>query len=124
LLAVYHVPEFAPFYYRDTHLFYYGPRTLERMLAAGGFRGSVESVQQYSFTNHLHWLYCGAPQSSLADGMSLALPWRDQEGVKSNRLPVEVEAFWVQVGEQYRHLLEKSGYGDTLWCRAVKAEHV
>jgi len=118
LLAVYQLPEFGPFYYRDTHLYYYSPKTLGRLLDGCGFRAQMELVQQYSVTNHLHWLHQGGPQGSLLDGMSATLPKR---GEKMPEAAAEaLQAFWSQTDERYRALLAKTGYADTLWCRASK----
>lgn len=119
LLAVYGLPEFAPFYYRDSHLYYYSPRTLKRLLEGCGFGAEVEQVQQYSITNHLHWLHTAGPQASLLDGMSVTLPRREQTTVPEG-LADELRTFWSQADDRYRALLAKAGYADTLWCRASK----
>lgn len=118
LLAVYGLPEFGPFYYRDTHLYYYSPTTLARLLHGCGFVAQTELVQQYSITNHLHWLHQAGPQGSLLDGMSVTVPRR---GTKiPEAVAEELQTFWSQTDDRYRELLVKAGYADTLWCRATK----
>lgn len=120
LLARYQVPEFAPFYFRDSHLYYYSPRTLERLLTGCGFRSEVEVVQQYSLTNHLHWLYRGGPQASLADGMSVVFPFEPRPDGVPPEVAGDLKAFWTQADDQYRKLLAKAGHADTIWCRAQR----
>lgn len=119
LLALYGLPEFGPFYYRDTHLYYYSPTTLERLLDDCGFVAQVEQVQQYSITNHLHWLHHANPQGSLLDGMSVTLPRLGLAKLPES-VAAELKTFWGQADDRYRALLAKAGYADTLWCRATK----
>lgn len=120
LLAVYRIPAFAPFYYRESHLYYYSPRTLKRLLSVCGFRAEVELVQQYSLTNHLHWLYRGGPQATLRDGMSVAFPLPQGPESIPSQVAEALKAFWTKADDQYRELLARAGHADTIWCRAQR----
>lgn len=61
LLSVFKVPNFAPHYYQDAHLWYFNADTLTRLLRGAGLSADIRWVQRYDLSNHLHWLGAGAP---------------------------------------------------------------
>ena len=110
LLTLYRIPSYQQFYYHDAHLFYYSPKTLNRMMQSAGFSGKVAGFQLYNFLNHIHWLNTGKPQanSTIATGKPILIA--DKKNKHANILNE-----WVGgIDREYRVLLEKNLVSDCL----------
>ncbi|HEY41124.1 MAG TPA: class I SAM-dependent methyltransferase [Dehalococcoidia bacterium] len=110
LLTVYEVKEYADFYYREPHLFYFSPETLRGVVEKSGFIGETKTLQQYNFINQINWILTGEPQSSASDGMSAPVL------VRSPQVPDETRAIfnkWIKkVDKEYKALLNSHNLGD------------
>jgi hypothetical protein len=70
-------------------------------------------LQYYSLTNHFHWLYYKSPQSGVDIGYRVAIPCDVHAPVK---VKSELDEFFQRINEEYKKLLVKNGYSDTLWA--------
>jgi 2-polyprenyl-3-methyl-5-hydroxy-6-metoxy-1,4-benzoquinol methylase len=110
LLTVYGVEEYADFYYREPHLFYFSPETLKSVAVKSGFTGETKTLQQYNFINQMNWILTGKPQNSASEGMSVPVL------VESPRVSAKTRAAlneWIKkVDEEYKELLNSHKLGD------------
>tara|TARA_B110000027_G_scaffold129143_1_gene150368 strand:+ start:2983 stop:3681 length:699 start_codon:yes stop_codon:yes gene_type:complete len=62
LLTLYENDAFQHFTYWSQHLFLFNAETLRRLAKQAGLRlVSIQQVQRYPLSNHLHWLSCNQP---------------------------------------------------------------
>jgi len=47
LLSVYSISPYRDFYFKEPHIFYYSPSTLEMVMDRAGFSGTMKTVQRY-----------------------------------------------------------------------------
>lgn len=74
LLSIYDIPEYQSRYYRNPHLLYFNIQNLAGALGTVGFEARVVQQQEYSFGNHLWWLFRDEPMESKAMGEVVFLP--------------------------------------------------
>ncbi len=112
LLAVYDVPAYRSFYYHGEHQLYFSARSLTRAAGLAGFEGQVHFVQDYNFTNHLHWVYRDGPQPTCHDGLGRPqLPLA--EGLAA--APRAAIGQWlVEVDASYKRLLATLGLTENI----------
>lgn len=111
LVNLYDIPEFRSFYYCIEHLFYYNPKTIQRLFNEVGLEGDIEVVQEYPLTNHLNWAYRRAPSDTLASRKGVPdVPLADNRPMDAwNKL-------WEEFNQLYKVFLKKNGFADRLWC--------
>ena len=118
LLSIYGIEEYADFYYREPHIFYFSPETLKSVIENGGFVGEIKTMQQYNFINQMNWILTGKPQDSASEGMSSPIL------VKSVQTPDEIRTTfnaWIKkVDDEYRGLLNSYNVGDIIVFRGKK----
>jgi SAM-dependent methyltransferase len=62
LLRLYDIPGFRTFYFTPAHQFYYSRTTLADLFRKAGFSEyTIDPIQRYDLSNHLHWLQYGKP---------------------------------------------------------------
>jgi 2-polyprenyl-3-methyl-5-hydroxy-6-metoxy-1,4-benzoquinol methylase len=120
LLSVYGVKEYADFYYREPHLFYFSPKTLKKIAEKGGFTGKVKSLQQYNFLNQINWILTGKPQSSASEGMSIPVLVKSDQG--SDEIRVAFNEWINKVDCEYKKLLNRYNVGDVIIFMGTKIE--
>ncbi len=115
LLSIYEIKEYADFWYREPHLFYFSPKTLKSVAEKAGFLGETKTLQQYNFVNQINWILTGRPQSSASVGRSIPVL------VTSNQVSDEIRsAFneWIKkVDSEYKALLNRYNLGDVIIFR-------
>lgn len=111
LVNFYDIPEFRNFYFCIEHLFYFTPRTLQLLFDKVQLSGSVESLQEYPFANHLNWGYRRKPTDTLASRSGLP----DIQLQKSAPLE-EWKKLMGSFNKQYKSFLKTNGYGDRIWA--------
>jgi len=120
LLSVYGIQEYADFYYREPHLFYFSPKTLKSVAEKGGFSGEVKTMQQYNFLNQINWILTGKPQPSATSGMSPPVL------VTTSQVGGEIgSAFneWIKkVDSEYKELLNRYSLGDVVVFRGRRTD--
>jgi len=62
LLTLYKLEEFHKFYYQSPHLYYFSPKTLEKIILRAGYKPIIHNIQIYGIMNHLRWLIKKKPQ--------------------------------------------------------------
>jgi len=112
LLSVYDIPAFGDFWFREVHLFNYSPKTLNMMLEKCGFKGTVQSVENYNILNHLNWLFTGEPQASMEVGMSQ--PVLVQNPDKKSAAADELNEWVIKIDAEYKALLNRHSLGDSI----------
>lgn len=112
LLSVYGSAAYRPFYFHKDHIFYFSARSLSEVCRRAGFGGEVHFVQDYNFTNHMHWLHTGTPQPSCHAGLGAArLPLAaDLPAAERAALDAWIEA----VDRDYKALLARLGRTENL----------
>lgn len=114
LLSMYKLEGYEKFYFRKTHLFNYNPKNLGLLFEKAGIKNfNIELLQFYSLSNHLHWLHHKRPQSGVDIGYRFTLPC---EIHASDKTKSEFEEFFYKTNEEYKRLLVKNGYSDTIWA--------
>lgn len=112
LLATYQIPGYKDFYYVEPHLWYFSSETLKLLLNKAGFKGSIKTVQRYTFLNHLHWFFCNKPQDNFVIGNSAPVL------IKGDNVDKEVKKdlndFIKKVDKEYKQILIKHGIGESL----------
>ena len=120
LLSIYGIEEYADFYYREPHIFYFSPKTLKNVVEKGGFVGEIKTIQQYNVMNQINWILTGKPQSSASEGMPLPVL------VKSVQVPDEIRTTfneWIKkVDDEYKKLLNSYNIGDIVVFRGKKTD--
>jgi 2-polyprenyl-3-methyl-5-hydroxy-6-metoxy-1,4-benzoquinol methylase len=120
LLSIYGIEEYADFYYREPHLFYFSPKTLKNVAEKGGFPGETKTMQQYNFINQINWILTGKPQSSASQGMSAPVL------VKAIQVPDEMSITfneWIKrVDSEYKELLNRYNIGDVIVFRGRRTD--
>jgi len=115
LISIYGIKEYADFYYREPHLFYFSPETLKMVVGRSGFAGETKTMQQYNFINQINWILTGRPQSTLSEGMSVPVL------VTSNQVSDEIRSTfskWIKkVDSEYKELLNRYNIGDVIVFR-------
>jgi len=112
LLSVYGVKEYADFYYREPHLFYFGPHTLKGVAERSGFTGKIKSLQQYNFLNQINWILTGKPQGSASEGMSIPVLVKSEHANEEIRIAFNE---WIKrVDYEYKQLLNRYNIGDVI----------
>lgn len=115
LLSLYHVEGYDKFYYRGTHLLNFNPESLGTLLRRAGFYvHDIELVQNYSLSNHLHWLATGKPQDSLNVGYRFQLPGKLRADAR--HMADKIDAFFQNFDRAYREFLIRNGYSDMISC--------
>ena len=117
LLALYQIPEFQTFFYREPHVSYFTMYALAEMMGNLGFEARVTQRQDYSFYNNLHWLMTGQPQADAQVARNPLMP------VPEGHPAAEVVNRWfVRVNREYMTMLDTMKAGDTLIGLARKRE--
>jgi len=110
LYTIYHCEPYSDFNHKEAHLFYYTPKTLEKILTKTGFSGDIQSIQRVNFLNHLHWMYTGKPQTGPNVHMAQAKVVEDDGSSVVKELNT-----WIQkVDDEYRSILNKHNVGESL----------
>jgi SAM-dependent methyltransferase len=105
LLWVYDNANYRIFWFRDVHLFYFTPKSLEKVMNKAGFIGKMYFTQDYNFLNHLSWIMLGKPQSTCHYGLSTPkLPIAERV---STELREELDSWMESVDREYKALLAK-----------------
>lgn len=120
LLSVYSISSYKDFYFKEPHIFYYSPKTLEMVMDRAGFSGTMKTVQRYSLMNHMHWLFTGKPQKSAAQGMSPPVLVTD-EGVSPN-ISGEFNEWFQRMDSEYKQLLVKYHLGESILFLGKKGD--
>lgn len=103
LLSQWQVPEYADFWFRVPHLWYFSKDTLSNCAERAGLRATVTTRQHYTLINHLSWIMGRGPQKNVTVGTSL-------DWLTDNEL-----ADWLkEVDRDYKLKLEHKGLGDAL----------
>jgi 2-polyprenyl-3-methyl-5-hydroxy-6-metoxy-1,4-benzoquinol methylase len=119
LIAPYAVQEYADFYYREPHLFYFSPDTFEKVTTAAGFTGEIEMVQRYSLLNHMHWVSAHGPMDDAESGMAVPT-FKDGE----DEFTTIANEFLARVDAEYRALLKSHGRAEAMVFNGqVSANH-
>lgn len=113
LVNLYDIPEFRSFYYCIEHLFYYSPKTIERLFAEVGLRGEIETIQEYPIANHINWAYRRTPSDTLASRSGIP----DIQLADSAPADKWKELWNSSFDKFYREFLRENGYGDRIWCK-------
>jgi len=110
LINFYNIPEFKSFYYCIEHLFYYTPKSIEKLFDSVGLSGQTEAVQEYPLANHLNWAYRRAPSDTLASRKGMP------DIALADNAPVDAwNKLWGQFNELYNNFLKDNGYADRIW---------
>ncbi|MDK9720592.1 MAG: class I SAM-dependent methyltransferase [Rhodospirillales bacterium] len=120
LTALYKIEEYKRFFYRRQHLFNHTRKSLELLLRRAGFENfNIWTDQYYSLSNHLLWGASRKPQATLADAYSFLPP-----GPLGGASPVETEmaAFFERTDREYRAILERNDFGDTISAIIAKPQ--
>jgi 2-polyprenyl-3-methyl-5-hydroxy-6-metoxy-1,4-benzoquinol methylase len=96
LVSVYKIPAYLRFYYQKAHLYYFSRPTLVRTLEQAGFKATIDGIQRYDLSNHIHWMLTGQP-----GGQGYYL-----------------DMFSPSVNAAYADALIRAGRSDTLWAIA------
>lgn len=113
LIYPYAVSEYAAFYYREPHLFYFSPSTLRKVTYTAGYEGEIEMVQRYSLANHLHWVTARSPMRDAKTGMSA--PKLTGEGIGEElEFTADLDAWLEKADGEYRELLKKHGRAESM----------
>ena len=112
LLSVYVVAEYADFWYREPHIYYYSASTLKRLLQKCGFKGTIQTEQEYNFLNQMNWLFAGKPQKSATIGMSE--PKLVASNAVGKRLKHDFNRWIRKVNREYIALLKKHRVAENL----------
>ena len=107
LISVYDINEYKKFYYRLPHIFYYSEETLKKMLQSCGFKGTTKTVQEYSFFNHIYWMFVKGPQTTQIEGMEIP-------NIKLNRNSEELSKWFKKINMEYKKILEENGIGENV----------
>jgi SAM-dependent methyltransferase len=110
LLQVYGIPEFASFYYRAPHIYYYTERTLRAVLEKAGYAGKTGFAQGYSLFNHVHWLLSHRPQASQASAVGVP-SWSPIDPSK-HAISEKIHAWLGRADAEYRELLVDAGVAE------------
>lgn len=110
LLSVYGIKEYADFWYREPHLFYFSPKTLRAAAKKGGFIGETKTMQQYNFLNQLNWILTGKPQSSATQGMSTPVLVNSND--VSDKIKKNFNDWIAKIDSEYKKILNKYKLGD------------
>ncbi len=113
LLSVYDVEEYADFWYREPHIYYYSASTLMRLLKKCGFTGRIQTEQEYNFLNQLNWILTGKPQKSADIGMSEPKLIRSAD-FPNRKLKDDFNGWIQKVNKEYFALLKKHGVAEDL----------
>lgn len=105
------IEEFRNFYYRPIHLYYFTPKSLEKLLNQAGFECTIHTSQQASITNHFHWMHNRTGQPNANYMTSVHPPVNVLE-----KLPMA--EILEKVDDYYRKLLEENMMGDLLSAHA------
>jgi len=68
LLYLYDVPYYQKFYFHKSHLWYFTPTSLAKLMYKNDFQGKVFPLQEYNILNHMNWIYTNAPQATATPG--------------------------------------------------------
>jgi len=109
LLALYDIPEYADFYYREPHLSYFSKKTLADLADKAGFEGVVGNVQRYNIFNHLQWQMNGSPQSNFTMGNRKTFLEENEKSATA-----DFNQFFKRMDEEYKTLVEKNFLGESL----------
>lgn len=112
-MTLWDIPEFADFWYREPHLYYFNMDTLERITRSAGYVGEVTTSQIYNITNLFHWLYKREPQRDAAEA-------QHREPIISLDFPNTEPLLGIHkalrtMDEEYRAALMKHNRGDVLY---------
>ena len=119
LISIYDIESYADFYFRETHVFYYSPKTLSLVLERGGFEGNTRNTQQCSFINNINWMLTGKPQES-AEAAWCAPKLISSKSVKEE-IATEFNRWIKSIDKEYKELLGKYGISDTILYIGIKA---
>jgi SAM-dependent methyltransferase len=112
LRALYDVPSYRKFYFHAEHLYYFSPKSLQKVMSAAGFTGEIHFVQDYNLTNHMNWIHVGQPQPTCHDGLG-APHLRLMPGLpEASRGAVDQ---WLHdVDSSYKKLLAQLGFTENI----------
>ena len=118
LLSLYKMEAYAEFWYREPHVFYYSPETLEMLLDQVGFTGEIQTTQEYNIINHINWILNGEPQKSYNVGTTDPEPINNES--IDPKVKDEVNRWFITINNQYKLLLEKLKFGENILCIGKK----
>ncbi len=113
-MTLWDIPEFADFWYREPHLYYFNMDTFERVTRSAGYVGEVTTAQIYNITNLFHWLYKREPQKDARFAQEtqpylFSIP----DVIRGPRMEFS-DALW-DMDKTYRDTLAKYNHGDILY---------
>ena len=106
LISKYRIEEYADFYYRDPHLFYFSPTTMHEITNKAGFSGRIEMVQRYGFSNHLNWVNNKTPQKDAELAMGIPTMHTSKK-TAGNTFESELDVWLKKIDNEYRNLIKK-----------------
>lgn len=112
LLAVFDIPCFRDFYFREPHLFYYSKNTLALLLKKSGFNGDIKGADFPNFIDQLHWILGLGPRANanLAYG-EIVLPFLEAIDQKTK---TEILNIFKKFDKEYRQFLADNFLGSSL----------
>ncbi len=112
-MTLWDIPEFADFWYREPHLYYFNMDTLEKITNAAGYSGEVTTAQIYNIKNLFHWMYAREPQKDAVAAQSRAPVLINRP--TSGGIDVLMNHSLLNMDSDYRNLLMKHSRGDILY---------
>ena len=61
LVKTYQCESFKNYYYKKAHLYNFNERGLMYIFECTGYKYTIDFIQRYDLSNHLHWLHKGLP---------------------------------------------------------------
>ena len=105
LIAAYDNAAYRKFFYHPAHLFYFSEKSLRRTAELGDVHGEIHFVQDYNFTNHMHWIDTQGPQSGCHAGLGVArLPLASRLASAER---AALESWIAEVDQSYKALLRR-----------------
>lgn len=112
LRAAYQLPYYNQFYFHSAHYWYFSQKSLLKVAALAGFKGSVKFSQDYNLLNHMSWVTRDLPQQSCIPGLSEPeLPLRKTLSTKSK---IALQSFIKKINKEYKDILVKQGLSANL----------
>ena len=109
LLAMYDIPNFKNFFYRDAHLTYWSMNNLGAALNQLGFEARIQLKQDYSLFNHIWWMIQGEPMPTAQVAQEPLLPLHKEHPASGL-----VNRFFARWDREYRVLLDTMKACDVL----------
>ena len=120
-MTLWDIPEFADFWYREPHLYYFNMDTLEKVAHSAGYVGEVTTAQIYNITNLFHWLYKREPQKDAYEAQDPGPNIFDKSDLNGPRDRIS-RALW-EMDTAYRNALTQNNHGDVLYYVGGRYQH-